>query len=133
MVLYRAEYMVDGTSGLPSKMIENQGASLGRLAIQNRFPTMVRISESTSKIRTKLDGGSGRDGVKGPDERQRAAPLTPSRPPRVAVRVFQLTGGEAVIHGAPTPVVGVGNAKERWATHSKRAPLPYAGALFSRR
>jgi hypothetical protein len=37
MVQYRTEYMVGGTGRLPSRMIENQGASLGRLAMQDRF------------------------------------------------------------------------------------------------
>jgi hypothetical protein len=32
MVQLRAEYMVDGTSRLPSKVIENQCASQGRFA-----------------------------------------------------------------------------------------------------
>ena len=73
-----------------------------RLAMQERFPAMVRISESTSEIRTASHGGRGRDGVKGRDERQTTAPLTPSRPPREAVRVLQLTGDDAVIQGAPS-------------------------------
>jgi hypothetical protein len=37
MVLYQAEYMVGGTRRLPSKVIENQGASLGRLAMKDGF------------------------------------------------------------------------------------------------
>jgi len=73
--------------------------------MQNGFPTMVRISERTSEIRTKLNGGSGRGGVKGQDERQRTAPLTPPRPPREAMCAFQLTGVVAVIHGALKVVV----------------------------
>jgi hypothetical protein len=68
--------------------------------MKERFPAMVRISERTSEIRTYANGGSGRGGVKGQDERQKTAPLTPSRPPRKTVRVFQLTGVQAVIHGA---------------------------------
>src|SRR6185312_17282475 len=68
--------------------------------MKERFPAMVRISERTFEIRTKLNGDSGRVGVKGQDERQSTAPLTPTRPPREAVRLFQLTGVQAVIHGA---------------------------------
>ena len=82
-------------------MIENQGASLGRLAMKDRFPAMVRISERTSEIRTHANGGSGRVGVKGQDERQSTAPLTPPRPLREPARSFCLTAEEAVIHGAP--------------------------------
>ena len=100
MALYQAEYMVGGTSRLPSKVIENQGASLGRLAMKDRFPAMVRISERTSEIRTHANGGSGRVGVKGQDERQSTAPLTPPRPLREPARSFCLTAEEAVIHGA---------------------------------
>jgi len=37
MVQLLAEYMVDGTSRLPSKVIEIQRASLGRFANQRRF------------------------------------------------------------------------------------------------
>ena len=72
----------------------------GRFAKQDRFPAMVRISESTSEIRTKFNGGRGRGGVKGRDERQSTAPLTSPRPPREAARCLQLTGVNAVIHGA---------------------------------
>src|ERR1035438_8834793 len=100
MVLYQAEYMVGGTCWLPSKMIENQGASLGRLAMKDRFSAMVRISERTSEIRTHANGASGRIGVKGQDERQSTAPLTPTRPLRELARCFCLTAEEAVIHGA---------------------------------
>jgi hypothetical protein len=38
------------------------------------------LTARTSDRRSQVDCGSGRDGVKGQDERQRAAPLTPSRP-----------------------------------------------------
>src|ERR1035438_2541693 len=100
MVLYQAEYMVGGTCWLPSKMIENQGASLGRLAMKDRFSAMVRISERTSEIRTHANGASGRIGVKGQDKRQSTAPLTPTRPLRELARCFCLTAEEAVIHGA---------------------------------
>src|SRR5271170_7392475 len=62
---------------------------------------MVRISERTSGIRTHANGGSGRVGVKGQDERQTTAPLTPTRPLRELARSFCLTAEEAVIHGAP--------------------------------
>src|SRR5271163_3953402 len=63
---------------------------------------MVRISERTSEIRTHANGGSGRVGVKGQDERQTTAPLTPTRPLRELARSFCLTAEEAVIHGAPS-------------------------------
>ena len=43
---------------------------------------MERSSEKSSELRSQFDCRSGRDGVKGQDERQRTAPLTPSRPPR---------------------------------------------------
>src|SRR5579859_7709749 len=76
--------------------------------MKERFPAMVRISERTFEIRTKLNGDSGRVGVKGRDERQSTAPLTPTRPPREAVRTFQLTGVQAVIHGARR--LGCGNS-----------------------
>ena len=61
---------------------------------------MVRISERTFEIRTHVNGRSGRVGVKGRDERQSTAPLTPPRPQREFVRRFPLTAEEAVIHGA---------------------------------
>jgi hypothetical protein len=68
--------------------------------MKDRFPDMVRISERTSEIRTNHNGGSGRVGVKGQDERQSTAPLTPTRPQREPARSFCLTAEEAVIHGA---------------------------------
>jgi len=46
------------------------------------FSGMERSSEKNSDLRSKCDCGSGRDGVKGQDERQSTAPLTPSRPPQ---------------------------------------------------
>src|SRR5208283_4092507 len=85
----------------PSKVIEIQRASLGRLAVQDGFPDMERSSEKNSDLRSQLDCGSGRRGVKGQDERQRTAPLTPPRPPREAMPFLRLTGEDAVIHGAP--------------------------------
>src|SRR5271165_7086547 len=69
---------------------------------------MVRISERTSEIRTHANCESGRDGVKGQDERQSTAPLTPPRPPRELARSFCLTAEEAVIHGAQLSVAGRG-------------------------
>ena len=45
------------------------------------FSGMERSSEKNSDLRSQFDCGSGRDGVKGQDERQSTAPLTPSRPP----------------------------------------------------
>ena len=106
MALYQAEYMVGGTSRLPSKVIENQDASLGRLARKDRFPAMVRISERTAEIRTHANGGSGRVGVKGQDVRPSTAPLTPTRPQREPARSFRLTEEDAVIHGVPRFVRG---------------------------
>ena len=104
---------------MPSKVIENQGASLGRLAMKDRFPAMVRISERTSEIRTHANGGSGRVGVKGQDERQSTAPLTPPRPLREPARSFCLTAEEAVIHGAPR----VSSSQETgWKTRKTRWP-----------
>src|SRR5581483_692798 len=46
----------------------------------------------------------GRDGVKGQDERQTTAPLTPPRPHRNRLRLFQLDRGDAVIQGGPLRV-----------------------------
>ena len=37
------------------------------------FPIMERISEKTSEIRSKLNCGFGKDGVKGRDERKERA------------------------------------------------------------
>jgi len=62
---------------------------------------MGRISERTSAIRPKANCESGRGGVKGQDERQTTAPLTPPRPQREPASSFCLTAEEAVIHGAP--------------------------------
>jgi hypothetical protein len=73
--------MADGTSRLPSKMISST-RELGLLMPKDRFSGMERSSEKNSDLRSKFDCGSGRDGVKGQDERQSTAPLTPSRPPQ---------------------------------------------------
>jgi hypothetical protein len=54
---------------------------LGSFMPKDRFSGMERSSEKNSDLRSKFDYGSGRDGVKGQDERQSTAPLTPSRPP----------------------------------------------------
>src|SRR6516225_6927484 len=43
---------------------------------------MEQSSEKTSELCSQVDCRRGRDGVKGQDERQRTAPLTPSRPPQ---------------------------------------------------
>lgn len=82
MVLYRAEYMVGGTCWLPSKVIENQGASLGRLATKDGFQLWVESQK----------------------ERLRFDPM-----PRVEVRSFCLTAEVAVIHGAQFHLLWVGN------------------------
>ena len=81
--------------------------------MKDRFPDMVRISERTSEIRTHANGGSGRAGVKGQDERQSTAPLTPARPLREPARSFCLTAEEAVIHGAQLHLPWVGKAGGR--------------------
>jgi hypothetical protein len=75
--------MVGGTCWLPSKLIEIQRASLGRLAMQDGFSVMGRSSEKTSELLPQIDCESVRDGVKGQDERQSTAPLTPSRTQQV--------------------------------------------------
>src|SRR6516164_5577456 len=41
---------------------------------------MEQSSEKTSELCSQVDCRSGQDGVKGQDERQRTAPLTPPRP-----------------------------------------------------
>jgi hypothetical protein len=51
MALYQAEYMVGGTSRLPSKVIENQGASLGRLARKDGLQLWVE----SQKERLRFD------------------------------------------------------------------------------
>src|ERR1700679_3164708 len=75
MVLYQAEYMVGGTSRLPSKMIENQGASLGCLAKKDGFQLWFESRK----------------------ERSRFEPMPMVK---VAGRSFCLTAEVAVIHGA---------------------------------
>jgi hypothetical protein len=59
-----------------------QRAGLGRFAEQNGFSTMERISEKNSDLRSPLNREGGQAGVKGPDERQTTAPLTPASPPK---------------------------------------------------
>ena len=71
--------MVDGTR-CPSRMIGST-RELGSLMPKDRFSGMERSSEKNSNLRSQFDCGSDRDGVKGQDERQSTAPLTPSRPP----------------------------------------------------
>ena len=88
---------------------------------------MVRISERTSEIRTHANGGSGRIGVKGQDERQSTAPLTPTRPLREPTRSFCLTAEEAVIHGAQIQLFG----KDRQVAGSMSGP-PAAHFLSER-
>jgi hypothetical protein len=88
-VPYRAGYMVDGTLKVA---IENDSINVrawGRLAMQDSFfPVRERISDKNSDLRSQANGDSGRDGVKGQDERQRTAPLTPSRPQREIARLL---------------------------------------------
>src|SRR6516162_4015836 len=50
--------------------------------MQDGFSHMEQSSEKTSELCSQVDCRRGRDGVKGQDERQRTAPLTPSRPPQ---------------------------------------------------
>ena len=64
---------------------------------------MERSSEKTSELRSRVDCRSGRNGVKGQDERQRAGALDP-RPDhhgifRANSGLKALTDAEAVIHG----------------------------------
>src|SRR6516165_7267782 len=48
--------------------------------MQDGFSDMEQSSEKTSELCSQVDCRSGQDGVKGQDERQRTAPLTPPRP-----------------------------------------------------
>src|SRR6516162_9393554 len=48
--------------------------------MQDGFSHMEQSSEKTSELCSQVDCRSGQDGVKGQDERQRTAPLTPPRP-----------------------------------------------------
>ena len=48
--------------------------------MQDGFSHMEQSSEKTSELCSQVDCSSGQDGVKGQDERQRTAPLTPPRP-----------------------------------------------------
>ena len=102
--------------GLPSKVIEIQQASLGRLAMKNGLQLWNEAQKKALIFVPTLDCRSGRDGVKGQDERQSTAPLTPPRPPQEAMCVFQLTGVLAVIHGAPL-VCGWTAWAENWVGH----------------
>lgn len=66
---------------------------------------MERSSEKTSELRSGRNFGCGGTGVKGRDERQRTAPLTPA-PPRERFSMFvwgqkDLDSADEVIHGAP--------------------------------
>ena len=64
--------------------------------MQDGFLFIERSSEKTSELRSPVDCRRGQDGVKGQDERQRTAPLTPSRPPE---EFFALTEADTAIHG----------------------------------
>ena len=66
---------------LPSKLI-HQRASLGRLARQDGFPGYGTKLRKTSELRSHLHSRGGGNGVKGQDERQKTAPLTPFPPPQ---------------------------------------------------
>ena len=70
--------MVDGTK-VAIESDEDTKPGSGRFA-NERHPVMGTSSEKTSELVPQYKGRSGRNGVKGPDERQQTAPLTPSRP-----------------------------------------------------
>ncbi len=93
---------------LPSRVIESNVRACS-LSKERRFSAMERSSERTSDLRSQVDCGSGRSGVKGQDERQRTAPLTPPRPQKgfFAPRPGKggLTKNDAVIQGAKAPLV----------------------------
>ena len=92
---------------LPSRVIESNVRACS-LSKERRFSAMERSSERTSDLRSQVDCGSGRSGVKGQDERQRTAPLTPPRPQKgfFAPRPGKggLTKNDAVIQGAKARV-----------------------------
>jgi len=108
MVQYRAEYMVGGTRRVHRKMIESTRELMvvyaGRKTV---FPNMERITERTSEIRSKLNGGFGKAGVKGRDERKERALDTVLPKQTLPYAFFTAKGpkksldkADAVIHGA---------------------------------
>ena len=80
MELYQAEYMVGGTGTVAIESDSDLTCELGSFSMQDGFSNIERISEKTSELRSYFDGGRGRGGIKGQDERQKTAPLTPPRP-----------------------------------------------------
>jgi hypothetical protein len=85
---------------LPSRVIESNLRVQGHLAKQDGFQLW---NEAQKKHRSQVDGESVRPGVKGRDERQTTAPLTPARTPQgdfaCSVRKTGLTEADAIIHG----------------------------------
>jgi hypothetical protein len=62
-----------------------QSAGWGGFAKQDGFSTMERSSEKNSDLRSKTNCEGEDSGVKGQDESQSAAPLTPeSSPPQIS-------------------------------------------------
>src|SRR6516162_6251008 len=80
MELYQAEYMVGGTGTVAIESDSDLTCELGSFSHAKRFSDMEQSSEKTSELCSQVDCRSGQDGVKGQDERQRTAPLTPPRP-----------------------------------------------------
>src|SRR6516162_8727667 len=97
MELYQAEYMVGGTGTVAIESDSDLTCELGSFSHAKRFSDMEQSSEKTSELCSQVDCRSGQDGVKGQDERQRTAPLTPSRPPQ---EFCVLTEADDVIHGS---------------------------------
>ena len=97
MELYQAEYMVGGTGTVAIESDSDLTCELGSFSYARRFSDMEQSSEKTSELCSQVDCRSGQDGVKGQDERQRTAPLTPSRPPQ---EFCVLTEADDVIHGS---------------------------------
>ena len=97
--------MVDGTLG-PSKMIGST-RELGSFSDARGFSTMEGISERTSEIPSCSNGGFGKAGVKGRDERKGRA-LDTVLPKQTLPHAHFLPKGtkmsldkaDAVIHGA---------------------------------
>src|ERR1039458_5094249 len=84
-----------------------QSAGLGRLATQDGFSIMERSSEKNSDLRSRAKFEGEDSGVKGQDERQSSAPLTPESSPPDIPGCFpensqkkSIDNADAVIHGA---------------------------------
>src|SRR6516162_2728669 len=90
MELYQAEYMVGGTGTVAIESDSDLTCELGSFSYARRFSDMEQSSEKTSELCSQVDCRSGQDGVKGQDERQRTAPLTPSRPPQESCALKRL-------------------------------------------